>query len=55
MTEVFITLATLIRRFKFALYDTVRERDVDMAKDCFMAEPRPGSVGTRVRVLGVRE
>ena len=55
LMEINITLVTLFRRFEFELFDTVKERDIDTARDCFLAEPLPGSLGVRVRVVRERE
>jgi cytochrome P450 len=53
MTELHITLATIFRRFDFELFGTSRERDIDTARDCFLAETVPGSLGVRARVVRV--
>lgn len=42
----------LFRRFELELFDTIRERDVDLKRDCFLAECMPGSLGVRVKVVG---
>jgi cytochrome P450 len=47
--EIYLTLAALIRKFEFDLYETVRE-DIDVAHDFFNPLPRKGSVGLRVIV-----
>lgn len=54
LMEIHIALAVLFRRFEFELVDTLRKRDVDTARDCFLAETVPGSLGVRVRVTGER-
>lgn len=53
MTELHITLATIFRRFEFELFETTREKEIDTARDCFLAETEPGSVGVRVKVAKV--
>jgi cytochrome P450 len=55
MTELHITLATIFRRFDFELYGTTREKDIDTARDCFLAETVPGSLGVRVKVVKIYE
>ena len=49
LAELYITLACLFHRYDLELYDTIRERDIDVARDCFIGEPSPSSVGVRVR------
>ncbi|CAG8953030.1 hypothetical protein HYFRA_00003223 [Hymenoscyphus fraxineus] len=51
-TELYLTLAMLFRRFELELFDTIRERDIDLQRDCFLAEAMPGSQGVRVKVVG---
>ncbi|KAI1503054.1 putative flavonoid 3-hydroxylase [Biscogniauxia marginata] len=46
--ELYITLASLFRRRKLQLYDTLRERDIDVARDCFIGETSPNTKGVRV-------
>jgi hypothetical protein len=52
--ELYLGLAAVLRRFELELYDTVRERDVDTVRDCFVGMPTPEAKGVRVRVLGKR-
>ena len=47
--ELFLTLATLFRRFDLQLYETRRE-DVEPARDFFVPAPEPGGNGLRVTV-----
>ncbi|KAF1817444.1 cytochrome P450 [Eremomyces bilateralis CBS 781.70] len=49
--ELRVTLAVVFRRFELELYETIRERDVDNQRDCFLGESMPDSPGIRVRVL----
>ena len=51
-TELYLTLSLIFRRFDLELYSTVRARDVDLNRDCFLSEPMAGSKGIRVRVVG---
>jgi cytochrome P450 len=53
-TELYLVIATLLRRYNFQLYDTQRERDIDSVRDCFVGEPYPHSLGIRVEVLSKR-
>ena len=46
---VCITLATLMRRFKFSLFETGSE-NVEFWQDFGMPQPKPGSLGVRVLV-----
>jgi hypothetical protein len=50
LTELYIVIACLFRRFDLELYDTIRERDIDIVRDCFIGEPSPQSKGVRVTV-----
>lgn len=52
--EMYLGLATVLRRFELELFDTVRERDVDVVRDCFVGMPMPEAKGVRVKVLGKR-
>ena len=47
--EIYITLATLMRRFEFSLYETGRE-NVEFWRDFLTPQPKPGSPGVRVLV-----
>jgi hypothetical protein len=47
-------LTVIIRRFEFNLYDTIRERDVDYSRDCFVGGLRKASKGVRVKVVKLR-
>jgi hypothetical protein len=53
--EQFVALAAVLRRFEMRLYETVRERDVDVVRDCFVGMPHPDSKGVRVEVIGRRK
>ena len=50
--NIYHVLAALFRRFDLELVDTIRERDVDMARDVFASKPRRESKGVCVRVVG---
>lgn len=49
-----MVLTALLRRFELQLYDTTKERDVDLVRDCFIGEPHPISIGVRVKVIALR-
>ena len=49
-----MTIATIFRRFDLRLINTIRERDVDVTRDCFLSEPMPGSRGVKIQVLRKR-
>jgi cytochrome P450 len=49
--ELFLTLAATFRRFDLELYETTID-DIRMAKDGFVAYPKPESKGVRIRVKG---
>lgn len=50
---MYMVISALFRRFELELYDTIRERDIDIVRDCFLGEPHPDSVGVRVKVVKV--
>ncbi|KIW19962.1 hypothetical protein PV08_00537 [Exophiala spinifera] len=52
--EIYLGTAAMVRRFNLELYDTVRERDVDTVRDCFVGMAVPGSKGVQLRVVGKR-
>lgn len=47
--ELYLTLATIFRRFDLQLYHTTL-RDVEPARDFFVPAPEPGGNGLRVLV-----
>lgn len=53
LTELYIIIACLFRRFDFDLHDTIRERDIDVWSDLFVGEPSPESLGVRVKGIPV--
>jgi cytochrome P450 len=52
--EIYHASAALIRRFDMQLYETLRERDVDVCRDCFVGLPRQDTLGVRVKIVGKR-
>ncbi|KAG4029628.1 hypothetical protein MFRU_015g01640 [Monilinia fructicola] len=53
--ELYLTVALLVRRFEFQLYETSHDRDIEIVRDCFIGEPDPQSPGVRVRVVRERQ
>ena len=64
-TELFLVLAALFRRYdaynptakqqvgpSLQLYDTIRERDINLDADLATPWPKAGSQGLRIRVMG---
>lgn len=49
---MYITLATIVRRFDMELFETGME-DVKMVHDFFVAAPRLNSKGVRIKVIGM--
>ncbi|KAL8753030.1 MAG: hypothetical protein Q9184_005544 [Pyrenodesmia sp. 2 TL-2023] len=49
LAELYIIIACLFRRFDLELHDTIRERDIDTVRDCFISEPSPQSLGVRIK------
>lgn len=41
----------IFRRFNLRLFETYRERDVDIQRDCFLGEPDLKTQGVRVQVV----
>ncbi|KAM3072433.1 hypothetical protein ACMFMG_009234 [Clarireedia jacksonii] len=52
--ELYLAIAILVRRFKFELFETIRERDIEIARDYFLGEAAPESPGVRMKVVGER-
>jgi len=46
--EMYIALASIFRRTNWDLYDTTREKDIDIIRDCFIGEVDKASKGVRV-------
>lgn len=49
-TEIYMALATVFRRFDFELFETDRERDIDVKYDYITPKPSRESNGLRVLV-----
>ncbi|KAF2773718.1 benzoate 4-monooxygenase cytochrome P450 [Teratosphaeria nubilosa] len=48
--EIYLAIARIMTRFDLELYETVRERDVDVMRDCIIGLPSAESPGIRVRI-----
>ena len=46
--ELYLTLATIFRRYEMELFETVFERDVQLKHDFFLPQPSEESMGVRV-------
>jgi hypothetical protein len=46
--QLYIVLASVLRRFELQLHDVVYERDVESTRDCFIGEARMESQGVHV-------
>lgn len=51
--EMYLTIATIFRRFDFDVKEVVRERDVDCVRDHFTAATARGSKGIVVKISSV--
>ena len=49
MANLYCTLAMVFHRCDLELHDTIRERDVDIVRDCFLGEVRHDSTGIKVK------
>jgi cytochrome P450 len=49
--EMYLVLASIFRRYDFDLSEVVRERDIDIVRDCITGAPALDSKGIIVRVL----
>ncbi|PGH14041.1 hypothetical protein AJ79_03311 [Helicocarpus griseus UAMH5409] len=52
--QIYLASAVMLRRFNFELYDVVKERDIDVVRDCFVGMARPDTRGVRFKVLSKR-
>ncbi|KAL4863046.1 hypothetical protein BDV12DRAFT_189958 [Aspergillus spectabilis] len=52
--QIYLGSAVLLRRFDFKLHEVVKERDVDVVRDCFVGLASPESRGIRFKVVGKR-
>lgn len=49
--EIYLTLASVFRRYDFEMVDVVRERDIDITRDFFNTSSSLESKGMNVRVV----
>ena len=49
--EMYLALAVLFKRLSFELYDTTRERGIDLSRDYFVGETKKESPGVRVKIV----
>ncbi|KAK5949832.1 hypothetical protein OHC33_009221 [Knufia fluminis] len=50
-TELYLTLAHVVTKFDFEVYDTTIERDIRTDRDYFVTFPREDSMGIRMKVV----
>lgn len=50
LAELYLILGTLFAKFDFELFETTKERDIDVARDCFIGEPCRQSQGVRMKI-----
>ena len=53
--ELYLAFANVFRRFEMELFETVRERDIELRHDLFVPYPSLQSPGVRVLVTGLKE
>ena len=53
LAELYLTLAAVVGRFEMRLFET-DESDVRLERDWFIPQPRVGTRGVRVEVVGLR-
>lgn len=53
--ELYLTVATIFRRFDFDVSGVVRQRDVDVAADMILPVSAPDSPGTIVKALAIED
>ncbi|KAJ3498609.1 hypothetical protein NLG97_g985 [Lecanicillium saksenae] len=53
--ELFLSISQLITRFDMSLYETFRERDVDVKRDSIIGLPSIENEGIKVRITGSRD
>ncbi|KAL8765571.1 MAG: hypothetical protein Q9209_007402 [Squamulea sp. 1 TL-2023] len=51
LAELYIIIARIFSQFELEIFDTIRERDVDYMRDCFIGETSPESLGVRMKVV----
>lgn len=53
MTEIRVATARIFRTYEFELFDTTRERDIDVSWNHMSGEPSKGSDGLKFKVVGL--
>ncbi|KAL8786111.1 MAG: hypothetical protein Q9213_002976 [Squamulea squamosa] len=51
LAELYIIIARIFSQFELELFDTIRERDIDYVRDCFIGETSSESLGVRMKVV----
>ncbi|KAF4636353.1 hypothetical protein G7Y89_g1725 [Cudoniella acicularis] len=51
--EMYFVLAMMIRRFNLELFETKKERDIDVVRDCAIGKPSKETLGVRVKVVSL--
>lgn len=49
-TEMYLTLASIVMKFDFEIYDTTWERDVKIEREWFVPMPSVDAKGVRVKI-----
>ena len=49
--ELYMAIATLVKHLDMKLVDTIRERDVDLVRDCFVGETSEKSTGVKFNAV----
>lgn len=52
--ELYLTVATIFRRFDMELHNTTND-DIKIYRDRFFGAPKDGSLGVRVTITGVQQ
>ncbi|PGH11994.1 hypothetical protein AJ80_06892 [Polytolypa hystricis UAMH7299] len=53
-TQIHLASAMMLRRYDLEPYDLVKERDIDVVRDCFVGLTRPDTQGVRFNVVSKR-
>lgn len=49
---MYLTLASIVMKFDFELYDTNWERDIKIEREWFVGMPSTEAKGVRVKIVG---
>ncbi|KAI5918195.1 putative flavonoid 3-hydroxylase [Camillea tinctor] len=55
MADLYIMLALVFRRDNLEIFDTIRERDIDIVRDCFSGEVSKETKGVKIKYVERRE